>query len=401
MKIIIPTLFGLESTVKEELLGLGIAPERVRTVDGRIDVDAELRDVAATMARCNLWLRTAERVQLKVGGGRAVTFDELFDLAATVPWEEYIPAGWAFHVNGHSLKSKLFGVTACQSIIKKSMVKHLMSVRRIPAGTNLPEDERKGLIRMTFSIINDEVSFLLDTSGDGLHKRGYRPLSHTAPLKETLAAGLILLSRWNPDSGEALLDPMCGTGTIPIEAGLIATHTAPGIHREFAAERWPWLPRGVFATAREEAMDQRRSFPSGRPFLFGSDIDARNIATAAENAAKSGVSDIVSFVRGDVLNLTAEAIVNRTGAARNLIVTNPPYGERMLDADQAKKLFGALGSLWLEGGKVREGLRLSIIAPREGFEQDFGGIADKRRKLYNGMIQCNMHHYFKSRGGRK
>lgn len=396
MKIIIPTLFGLESTVKEELIALNVAPDRIRTVDGRIDIDAGDDDYALLTARCNIWLRTAERVLIKVGGGRAQTFDELFDLAGTIAWEDYIPSGWAFHVNGHSLKSKLFGITACQSIIKKSIVKRLSSVRKVAAGFNLPEDERKGLLKMVFSIINDEVSFMFDTSGEGLHKRGYRPLSHTAPLKETLAAGLVLLSRWHPDSGEALLDPMCGTGTIPIEAALIATGTAPGINREFAAERWPFVARRAFDLVREEALDKKRTFPDGHPFIFGSDIDAKNVAIAAENAAKSGVAGITSFSRGDVTNLTCEAIVGKTGSERNLIITNPPYGERMLDSEQAKQLFGAMGALWLDKGKVREGLRLSIIAPREGFEADFGGIADKRRKLYNGMIQCNMHHYFKS-----
>ncbi|MHB1454490.1 MAG: THUMP domain-containing class I SAM-dependent RNA methyltransferase [Saccharofermentanales bacterium] len=396
MKIIIPTLFGLESTVKEELLALDIAPENIKTVDGRIDIDAGADDYDLITAKCNIWLRTAERVLIKVGGGRAQTFDELFDLTRTIAWEDYIPSGWAFHVNGHSLKSKLFGITACQSIIKKSIVTRLSSARKIAAGFNLPEDERKGLLKMSFSIINDEVSFMFDTSGEGLHKRGYRPLSHTAPLKETLAAALVLLSRWYPDSDEALLDPMCGTGTIPIEAALIATGTAPGINREFSAERWPFVARKVFDTVREEALDKRKTFAAGHPFIFGSDIDAKNIVIAAENAIKAGVSEITSFSKGDVTNLTCEAIRNKTGFARNLIITNPPYGERMLDSEQAKQLFGAMGSLWLAGGKVREGLRLSIIAPREGFEADFGGIADKRRKLYNGMIQCNMHHYFRS-----
>lgn len=396
MKIIIPTLFGLESTVKEELLDLQIAPEKLKIVDGRIDIDVESDDYALITAKCNIWLRTAERVLIKVGGGRAQTFDELFDLTKTIAWEDYIPSGWAFHVNGHSLKSRLFGITACQSIIKKSIVTRLSAARKIAAGYNLPEDERKGLLKMSFSIINDEVSFMFDTSGEGLHKRGYRPLSHTAPLKETLAAALVLLSRWYPGSDEALLDPMCGTGTIPIEAALIATGTAPGINREFSAERWPFVARKAFDTVREEALDKKKTFPAGHPFIFGSDIDAKNIVIASENAMKAGVSGITSFSKGDVTNLTCEAIQNRTGFARNLIITNPPYGERMLDSEQAKQLFGAMGSLWLDEGKVREGLRLSIIAPREGFESDFGGIADKRRKLYNGMIQCNMHHYFKS-----
>ncbi|MHB8962549.1 MAG: THUMP domain-containing class I SAM-dependent RNA methyltransferase [Saccharofermentanales bacterium] len=397
MKIIIPTLFGLESTVKEELIALDIAPDKIRTVDGRIDIDAENDEYPLLTARCNIWLRTAERVLIKVGGGRAQTFDELFDLARAIAWEDYIPSGWAFHVNGHSLKSKLFGITACQSIIKKAIVMRLSSARKIPAGSNLPEDERKGLLKMSFSIISDEVSFMFDTSGEGLHKRGYRPLSHTAPLKETLAAALVLLSRWYPDSDEALLDPMCGTGTIPIEAALIATRTAPGINREFSAERWPFVARRVFDIVREEALDKKVSYPGGHPFIFGSDIDAKNISIAAENAAKAGVSGITSFAKGDVTHLTGEAIRHKTGFDRNLIITNPPYGERMLDSEQARQLFGTMGSLWLDQGKVREGLRLSIIAPREGFEPDFGGIADKRRKLYNGMIQCNMHHYFKSK----
>ncbi len=397
MEIVIPTLFGLESAVKDELAALGIGPERIRVTDGRADVAADPGDFAALAARCNLWLRTAERVLLKIGGGRAQTFDELFGLASGLPWEDFVPAGWAFHVNGHSIRSKLFGIPACQSIVKKAIVLRLSAVRKIAPGSLLPEDERRGLLRISFSIVADEVSFLIDTSGEGLHKRGYRPLTHTAPLKETLAAGLVLLSRWDPDSGEAFADPLCGTGTIPIEAALIATRTAPGIRREFSAERWPLIGKKTFDTAREEALDVIRAFPGRRPFIFGSDIEGKYTAVAADHAAQAGVAAITSFSRMDAAGLTRDTVARLTGSPRTLIVTNPPYGERMLDAAQAAALYRTLGSLWLDGGRVAEGLRLSILAPKDGFEAGFGAVADKRRKLYNGMIPCNMYHYFRSR----
>ncbi len=259
----------------------------------------------------------------------------------------------------------------------------------------MPEDERAGLLKIQFSIVEDTVSFLIDTSGDGLHKRGYRPLAHVAPIKETLAASLILLSKWAPFGDEALIDPFCGSGTIPIEAALIAMNIAPGINRGFSAEKWPAVGRAAFLDAREEAMDLRDTQPIDDPFIFGADIEEKNILLSRENARRAEVEPMIRLRAGDATDLSVKDIADWTGYPKALIVTNPPYGERLLDIEQARELFGKAGRNWLAGGKAREGLRLSVIAPYESFEADFGGIADKRRKLYNGMIPCNMFHYFR------
>ena len=395
MQIVIPTHFGVESLVKEELNALRYPPERIEALNGQVILSVEPADFADAVARCNIWLRTAERVLAMVGKGRAVTFDELFDLTMSVPWEEIVPDGWAFHVNGYSRKSALFGIPACQGIIKKAIVNRISEKKGLRPGSILPEDELSGLLKIQFSIVDDEVSYMIDTSGDGLHKRGYRPLAHIAPIKETLAAALILLSRWAPFGEEALVDPFCGSGTIPIEAALIAMNIAPGINRHFSAERWPVVGMKAFQTAREEAMDLRDSEPVTDPFIFGADIDERNILLSRENAKRADMHHLIGFRKGDATALTVPEITAWTGYAKALIITNPPYGERLLDVDQARELFGRTGRNWMVGGKAREELRLSIIAPYESFESDFGGVADKRRKLYNGMIPCNMFHYFK------
>ncbi len=397
MKIVITMLFGLESVVKDEIYKLGSGPGDITVNDGRIEVDVRDGSASSAVAKLNMNLRAAERVLLKFGESHAGTFDELFEAASVIPWEEHIPKGWAFHVNGYSLKSKLYGVPSCQSVIKKAIVRRLASVYRLNEDAQLPEDPRKGLIKIVFSIIKDEVSFMADTSGEGLHKRGYRPLTHTAPLKETLAAGLVILSGWRYDSGEVLLDPMCGTGTIPIEAALLASDTAPGISRGFAAEKWPGIFLQDFARAREEAMDLRKIIKKEQSgMIFGSDNDPASLAAAGKNASSAGIGSLVSFSAKDALAYDKTSLDILSDSGRILIVTNPPYGERMLDTKQAADLFAALGRNWLYKGAVIKGLRLSIIAPTESFENEFGAIADKRRKLYNGKIQCNMYHYFKS-----
>lgn len=395
MQIIIPTHFGVESLVKEELRMLDYPVEQIEALNGQVILTPDSGDFAKAVARCNIWLRTAERVLVMIGKGRAKTFDELFDLALSFSWEEIIPDGWAFHVNGYSRKSALFGIPACQGIIKKAIVNRVSQKRGLRSGAQLPEDELYGLLKIQFSIVEDTVSFMVDTSGDGLHKRGYRPLAHIAPIKETLAAALILLSKWKPFGEEALIDPFCGSGTIPIEAALIAMNIAPGINRNFAAEKWPVIGVKAFQNAREEAMDLRDSEPVDASFIFGADIDEKNIILSRENARRADMQQVVSFRRGDATTLTVEAIKSWTGYEKALIITNPPYGERVLDIEQARDLFGRTGQAWLTCGKAREELRISVIAPYESFESDFGGVADKRRKLYNGMIPCNMFHYFK------
>ncbi|MHB1483976.1 MAG: THUMP domain-containing class I SAM-dependent RNA methyltransferase [Saccharofermentanales bacterium] len=395
MQIILTTHFGVESLVKDELLALGYTTDNIKVLNGQVILTPDADGLASAVARCNVWVRTAERVLIGIAEAKVQTFDELFDFTKTIPWEDLVPPDWAFHVNGYSRKSALFGIPACQGIIKKAIVDRLSKKRGVIPGADLPEDELTGLLKIQFSIVDDIVTFMIDTSGNGLHKRGYRPLAHIAPIKETLAAALVILSRFTPFSDEGLVDPFCGSGTIPVEAALIAMNIAPGINRNFSSEKWPVIGVKAFADAREEAMDKRDSEPIDAPFIFGSDIDEKNISLSRENAARADVSRIISFRKFDATALTAQEIKKWTGLPKALIIANPPYGERILDVDQARALFGSVGRCWLAGGKAREDLRISIIAPYESFEADFGGIADKRRKLYNGMIPCNMFHYFK------
>lgn len=396
MQIVIPTIFGLESLVKQELIDIGYESGQITANNGQILFEASQEDLPKAVARCNIWLRTAERVLIKVGGGRAVTFDQLFNLSLEIPWEKYIPDRWAFHVNGYSRKSDLFGISACQAIVKKSIVKRISDKKGLKAGANLPEDENTGLIKITFSIVDNNVTFMLDTSGDGLHKRGYRPLSHAAPIKETLAAALVLLSQWNVFKDEAIIDPMCGSGTIPIEAALIAMNIAPGINRSFAAEKWPLITKKVFDKARQEALDLQRSDYPDRPFIFGGDIDKRNVELSKDNANRANVKHLISFQETDVRTFDFAAIQKWTNLPRALVITNPPYGERLMEKENALDLFRDMGRIWIKGKNVVNKLRISIIAPLDVFEESFGAVADKRRKLYNGMIPCNMYHYFKS-----
>jgi len=395
MEIVIPVVFGLESVVKQELEDFGYGKSQIQTDNGQVVLAVPVKEVSKAIARCNIRLRTAERVLLKIGEGKARTFDELFDITSQIKWEDYIPDEWAFHVNGHSRKSELFAVSACQGIIKKSIVKRLSAVKNIPKGKNLPEDELAGLVKTVFSIVDNKVSFMIDTSGDGLHKRGYRPLSHAAPIKETLAAGLVLLSRWNAFNNEALIDPMCGSGTIPIEAAMIAANIAPGVNRAFFAERWPFISKSDFDEIREESLDKQILNTPSEKFIFAGDISFENIRIATENAKRANVDHLICFERRDAKTLIPDKIEQMTGFSKNLIITNPPYGERMLEKNDAQELYKAMGDNWIKGKSVAKGLRVSIIAPCDVFEEDFGLVADKRRKLYNGMIPCNMYHYFK------
>ncbi len=409
MNVIITSLMGMESLVGEELRALGYPSEAISVQNAMIVLDAG-DDYASACARINLWTRCGERVLLEFGRAPALDFDALFDAARAMPWEDWIADGQVILVDGYSRNSALFGVSACQSIIKKAVVDRLSSVRGIAAGGRLREDPARGSVQIRFSIVSDIVSFMADTSGAGLHKRGYRPLRNVAPIRETLAAALTLLSLWSPRSDEALLDPFCGSGTIPIEAALIAGHMAPGRNRPFAGESWHVLGPSVFAAAREEAADIEAQYRSGEFRLFGSDIDGGMVALSEENAKRAGVADKIRFFRADAIgandwNDTAGALpisgldrryLDRiTGTSRRLIICNPPYGERLLDPVLAHAIQVGIGAACLPGGHLRDDLRLTVITSDEEFERSVGARADKRRKLYNGMIKCTMYHYFR------
>ena len=368
LTLAIPCLFGLEGLVGDEVRRLGLRD--VRVDNGRVRCAGE----AADIPRLNLNLRCGERVLLEVGRFPAPDFEALFQGALAVPWEDYIPADGQFPVKGHSLNSRLRAVPTLQAMLKKAAARRLGE--RYGRET-LPETGAK--FQIQFSLMRDECALYLDTSGPGLHKRGYRAVGVEAPLRETLAAALVILSRFR--GKDPLRDPFCGSGTIPIEAALIAKNRAPGLDRSFDAQRWPWLPGRAWMEAAEEAMD--REF-HGSYDIWGGDIDPRAVDIARENARKAGVEDCVRFDRADAADL-------RLSGPYGQLVTNPPYGERLGELREARQLCQALGRVWAQ---APAGWRAVVItSDEEGFERAFGRRAERKRKLYNGMIQCAAYLY--------
>lgn len=367
-KLCVPCLLGLEGPIADELKRLDM--ENVTSENGRVYFTGG----AEAIARANVNLRIGERVLVELGRFNAVTFEELFQGVKAIRWEDILPRDGAFPVKGYSLNSALFSVSDCQKIIKKAIVERLKGVYGLEW---FPESAET--YQVQFSIMKDSVSICLDTSGEGLHKRGYRPAHNAAPLKETMAAAMVKLSRYR--GRDDFIDPFCGSGTIPIEAALIARNIAPGLSRSFAAMRWRSIPKNVWENAREEA--KSREF-HGEYNIVSSDIDPKAIAIARENAQRAGVADIVRFEVAD-----ATAFSRRT--ERGVIVTNPPYGERIMEKQQAEELYRAFGKAWRE----TENWQLYLLSSHTEFERCFGKTADKKRKLYNGMIKCDLFMYFK------
>ena len=396
--IVITTLFGIESVTSDELQAMGYDRSQIKVSDGQLLLQLEDHEqVKLETARLNIGLRTAERVLVQLARFEARDFDTLFDQTRNLPWQDWIDKGAAFHVNGYSRKSALFGIPACQSIIKKAIVSQLAAAYKMESSDRVPEDTAVGLIKIQFGIVADNVTMMVDTSGDGLHKRGYRPLRHEAPIKETLAAAMLYLSRFGKaGSQEALFDPFCGSGTIPIEGALMLSNTAPGLNRSFAGETWGYIGKKSFDLMREEAMEAMIREKPVQIRLFGSDIDGKAVSLAVDNSMRAGVGDWIRFKQQDVRQINEDWLREWTGLPYHLIVCNPPYGERLLDDSQAVELYQAVSGWTLDSqGNARPGMRLSIITPDEHFEDLAGGKADKRRKLYNGMIRCTMYHYFK------
>ncbi len=362
----VPTLFGLEGIVSKELSHLNF--ENVKAENGKVTFSGTLSD----MALANLWLRTGERVLLVVGTFKATTFTELFEGVKALPWENFIPKDGAFPVKGHSLKSTLFSVPDCQSIIKKAIVERLKSKY------SLSWFEETGVkYQIQFSIMNDIVNIYLDTTGPGLHKRGYRAVSGIAPLRETLAAALVSLSRYR--GREFFCDPFCGSGTILIEAAMIAENRAPGLSRRFAAEDWAFSDKKIWHSHRETAKTKifKRDFE-----LWGGDIDTAAVSLAKANAKKAGVLNYITFEKADATRFKPR---HNTG----ICVTNPPYGERLMEIRDAEKLYREFG----KSISYSSGFSNYIITSHPEFERFFGKNAKKRRKLYNGMIKCELFMY--------
>ncbi len=373
MQLVATCLFGLEGLLGDEIDALGY--KRIETIDGRVTFEAPIDGIAS----CNVHLRTAERVLIKVGSFKAYTFDSLFEGTKALPWCDYIGRNDAFPVKGHSIRSKLFSIPDCQKIIKKAVVNSLSAKYNISI---FPETGVK--YQIEFFILNDTVTLMIDTSGIGLHKRGYRALAGVAPMRETLAAAMVKLSRMRDNV--IICDPLCGSGTIAIEAARMACNIAPGISRGFAAEEFPWLPKSAWNEVREKA---KSSITAPITKIFGSDIDPEMVSLSRENAKKAGVGDAVSFTVGD-----ARKFVSPIADARGTIITNPPYGERLGEISDARELYKAMGAHF---EATIPSWQKYIITSDELFERYFGRRSDKKRVLYNGMIKCNLYQYFKPR----
>ena len=366
-ELIAPCFFGCESTAKFELTRIGA--ENIRVDDGRLSFAGGAEMIAAA----NLNLRTVERVMLLLARYRAATFDDLFDGVYDIPWEELLPADAAFPVTGSSLNSQLSSVPACQSIIKKAVVKRLMAKHHTSV---LPETGAEYKIR--FMLRKDQCEIMLDTTGDGLHKRGYRREANLAPLHETMAAAMVNLARYR--GRDFFWDPFCGSGTICIEAAMIALNRAPGLNRSFMAQKWSCVPETIWQQARTEALDREYR---GEYHILGSDIDPASLEIAQQNARKAGVGKLIEFREADATKMSLPT-------DKGLLVCNPPYGERMLEQRSAQRLYQAFG----RHIKYADGWKKYIISSEPEFEHYFGRQAVKKRKLYNGRLQCNVYMYY-------
>ncbi len=368
-ELVVPCHFGLEAVLKREIYDLGYEIERVE--DGRVTF---LGDEEA-ICRANIFLRTAERVLIQVGRFRATTFEELFQGIKALPWEEYIPSDGKFWVKkASSIKSKLFSPSDIQSIVKKAMVERL---KREYHTDWFKEDGAPYPVRIF--LLKDEVTVTLDTSGDSLHKRGYRTMTSKAPLTETLAAALLLLTPWKPD--RILVDPFCGSGTFPIEAAMIAANMAPGMNREFTAEQWTNLiDRKLWYECVREAQDMVEE--NVTVDIQGYDIDGDVVKAARENAKRAGVEHLIHFQQRPVAQL-------RHPKKYGFIVTNPPYGERLEDKADLPELYGQIG----EAYRSLDSWSMYLITSYEDTERYIGRKADKNRKIYNGMLKTYFYQF--------
>lgn len=369
MTLVATCLFGLEHLLGEEIEALGY--DRVETMDGRVTF---LGDEEA-VALANVNLRYAERVYILLGSFPAESFDELFEGTRALPWEQFIGKSDAFPVKGHAIGSTLFSVPDCQRIVKKAVV------TRLSSAYSLSWFEETGVkYQIEFFIFKNRASLMIDTSGLPLHKRGYRAEANGAPIRETLAAAMAAISR--PREDVLFWDPMCGSGTVAIEAAMLHRNIAPGRNRRFAAEVFPFIPQSLFRLAREEA---RENEIFDKFEVFASDIDEGAVALAAQNARKAGVADTVRVFRADARRIEAPG-------RRGTIVTNPPYGERLSTPAEVEKLYREIG----EHFRALAPWQVYVITSHAGFERLYGARADKVRKLYNGMLPCYYYQYFKN-----
>lgn len=367
--LIATSTFGIEAITAGELKALGY--KDINIENGRVTFLGDEKDIVKT----NIWLRTADRVLIKMAEFKAESFEELFQGTKAVDWWKFIPENGKMHVTGKSVKSKLFSVPDCQSIVKKAIVE---AMKKKYKKEIFPEDGP--VYKIEVGILRDIVTLTIDTSGPGLHKRGYREEAGEAPLKETLAAALLLVSKWTPDN--YLFDPFCGSGTIPVEAALIGRNIAPGLRRSFVSEDWPNIKKSIWSEVRREA----ESLINDKEFVvYGSDLDGKVLKVARQNAIKAGVESFTNFQK-----LPVEEFSSKKREA--FVITNPPYGERLGEEKQVRKLYETLGKLY----KELPDWSFFVLTSYYEFEKCFKKKADKNRKLYNGRLQCYYYQYINS-----
>lgn len=365
--LIATSTFGLENVVARELQQLGY--EDCKVTDGRVVFSGDEHDIA----RCNLWLRSADRVLIRVGEFPATDFGELFDRTIDLPWAELLPIDAQFPVKGRSVRSRLHAVPKVQGVTKKAIVESLKKTHN-----RFRFDETGAEFVIEVSLLKDIATLTIDTTGPGLHKRGYRAIVGTAPLRETMAAGLIQLSYWNTD--RPLIDPFCGSGTIPIEAAMIGQNIAPGLQRSFAAEDWPWIKRQIWKDARTEARDlKKKSLPAP---IMAYDHDPDAIRLSQRGATDAGVGGSIRFGVQEVSDL-------RTPLKYGCVITNPPYGERLGEHEEIEAVYRIMGKTFA----TLDSWSVYVLTSHRRFEQLFGRRADRRRKLYNGRLECQYYQY--------
>ena len=367
-ELIATTTFGIEGVVKRELVNLGF--KIIKTENGKVTFSSD----ASGIAKANLWLRTADRVLLQIGEFKAYTFDELFDKTNQLDWSAFIPKDGKFVVNGKSVKSKLYSISDCQAIVKKSIAENLKKKYKVSWLEETGAD-----YNVLVSILKDTVTLTIDTSGIGLHKRGYRVKGVAAPLKETLGATLVLLSYWNKE--RVLYDVFCGSGTIAIEAAMIGRNIAPGLNRDFASKHWPLIKESIW---KEETKKAYLAIDHDIELnIYASDIDEFNILGAIENAEEAGVDDCIIFTKKDFRDVDYKDDFS-------VIISNPPYGERLSKGNNIGKLYKDMGIIF---NKLDTWSKY-ILTAFEGFEDIYEKKADRQRKLYNGRIETRYFQYY-------
>jgi putative N6-adenine-specific DNA methylase len=370
LQLVATCLFGLEKFLGEEIDALGC--KRIETIDGRVTFEGTEADIA----RANINLRLAEHIFIKLGEFNAYSFNDLFEGTKALPWENFISKSDAFPVKGHAIKSKLYSVPDCQSIVKKAIVARLSE----KYGSTWFTEDSGVKYQVEFFILKDKASLMIDTSGVALHKRGYRPASVAAPLRETLAAALALTSR--PRKDVLIWDPFCGSGTIAIESAMILANIAPGVKREFISEKFPLIPAKIWNDERALAISKQSKDIDFE--IFASDIDEDATDIAYENALRAGVTDYLNI-------FTADARKIQKPDRRGTIICNPPYGERLMTPREAEQLYRDIGKNFAHF----EPWQIYILTSMESFERHYGRRADRVKRLYNGMLPCNLYQYYK------